>query len=384
MQSEALTVRRKVVIIHRIIAPYRVPFYRNLKETLYSRGVDLVVLYGHPRPRESDPYVELDIGTKVPTKYFYVGERFLVWLSALKAALASDLVVVQQANTNLLNYVLILMRLSGRFGFKLAFWGHGKNFQAANKVSFGERFKRYYSKFADYWFAYTDLSAEAIAAIGFPKQNIISVNNAIDTNQAIQTYDSITDGQTAPLRSRFGISEDSPVGIFCSRLYYLKRIDFLLQCLTEIRGQVPGFHFFIIGDGEEAWKIKEFCKQNDSWCHYLGPLYGEDKIRFFKLSQFQLLPGGVGLNIVESFALLAPLFTTRHWTHGPEIAYLSNGINGIMTDDSIESFVEEVVNWVTNPTRLDALVQGCRSVRSFYSTENMAERFAAGIQSALS
>ena len=46
------------------------------------------------------------------------------------------------------------------------------------------------------------------------------------------------------------------------------------------------------------------------------------KIRYFDLAHFQLMPGPVGLHIVESFAMLKPLATTNLKTHGPEIAYL--------------------------------------------------------------
>lgn len=373
---------QRVLIIHRIIAPYRVPFYEKLRNTLLNADIDLQIIYGHPREHETDPYDNLDFGIQVKTKYFYLGSRFLVWLSALRYVNKYDLVIVQQANNNLLNYVLIAFRKFGRF--RLAFWGHGKNFQAANEYSFGEQFKKLYSKHADHWFAYTDMSKAAVAGIGFPVDRITSVNNSIDTDVSIRMYESIDDHEISALRSKFGISEGSPIGIFCSRLYYLKRLDFLLHCLEKIKNEVKDFHFFVIGSGEEESKIKEFSHKNDLWFHYLGALFGMDKIRFFKLAQFQLMPGGVGLNIVESFVLLTPLITTRHTTHGPEIVYLKNGINGVMTDDNIELYVRQVVACIKNPSRLDQLVKGCLDDRHTYSIDNMVNRFVTGIQTVLS
>jgi glycosyltransferase involved in cell wall biosynthesis len=345
-------------------------------------GIDLSVVYGYPRKNETDPYSNLDFGIQVSTIYLIVGKRFLVWMSAMKYVFSSNLVIVQQSNTNIINYLLIPLRKL--FGFKLAFWGHGINFQARNRKSFGERFKRYYSKHADYWFAYTELSKDAIIKMRFRSERIATVNNAINVNEAIATYDSITSEDTDALRLQFGITKDSNVGIFCSRLYHLKRINFLLKCLDKIRTQITDFHFIMVGSGEEEKGVKEFAERNGEWFHFVGPLFGIDKIRLFKLAQFQLMPGGVGLNILESFALLTPLITTYHNSHGPEMIYLENGINGIVTKDDLESYVGVIVDLLTDKTYLNQLIEGCAIVRNKYSIENMAQRFADGIQTALS
>lgn len=375
-------ISKKVIIIHRIIAPYRVPFYEMLRNILVAKGIDLSVIYGYPRHHETDPYASLSFGTQVKTRYLIIGQRFLVWLSAMKYACSSDLVIVQQSNTNLINYLLIPLRKL--LGFKLAFWGHGINFQATNPNSIGERLKKYYSIHADHWFAYTDLSKVALVKMGFPSSRITSVNNAINVNDAITTYDSIASQDIDSLRLQYGINEGSIVGIFCSRLYHLKRIDFLLQCVGEIKRQVKNFHFILVGSGEEEKKVKEYSARNREWFHFVGPQYGIDKIRLFKLAHFQIMPGGVGLNIVESFALLTPLITTNHNSHGPEMIYMENGINGIVTIDDLEIYVGAIVGVTRDKSALTRLTEGCKVVRNTYSVENMAQRFADGVQAALS
>jgi len=353
--------KKKVLIIHRIIAPYRIPFYKELNKRLSNMGIDLSVVYGYPRKNETEPYSNLDFGIQVPTKYFSVGKRFLVWVSALKYVIKADLVVVQASNTNLINYLLIPMRKIT--GFKLAFWGHGKNFQAKDERSFRERFKRLYSKCADHWFAYTDLSAKAVMDFGFPKEHITSVCNSIDTKENIKHLKSITSYEVSQLRKIYDIEDSSPIGIFCSRLYKDKRIRFLLDCLLEIKKRVDNFHFILLGDGPESRIVKNFADNNSHWFHWVGSRYGKEKVLFFSIANFQLLPGAVGLNIVDSFALLTPLITTNIHSHGPEIIYLENGQNGVMTENTKVSYVNEVIRIVEDKAYLERLVQGCKKAR---------------------
>jgi L-malate glycosyltransferase len=369
--------RKKAIIIHRIIAPYRIPFYTELKKRLSAMGIDLSVVYGYPRKNEPDPYGNLDFGIQVATRYFWQRKRFLVWLSALKYVMRADLVVVQASSTNIINYLLIPLRKI--IGFKLAFWGHGKNFQAIDENSFKERFKRIYSRCADHWFAYTDLSMKAVIGFGFPREHITSICNSIDTKESIGFLESISSNEIRLLRERYDIEDGAPVGIFCSRLYKDKRVDFLLDCLQEVKHRVGNFHFLLLGDGVESGIVKSFADSNSDWFHWIGTKYGREKILFFSVASFQLLPGAVGLNIVDSFALLTPLITTSISSHGPEIIYLENGENGIMAQNTRESVVNEVMHVIQDRAYRRRLIEGCRRARQVYTIENMAARFADGI-----
>lgn len=279
-------------------------------------------------------------------------------------------------------YPLVCLRKL--FGYKLAFWGHGQNLQEANRNSLSERWKRAYSLHANQWFAYTDLSKEIIREMGFPEDQITSVNNAIDTTENIRIYNEITDEEIDELRQQYSIEKKSPVGIFCSRLYREKRIDFLLQCVTQVKERVGDFHFFVIGSGPDSSIVEKYACNHSNWFHYVGPKYSREKVKFFKLAQFQLMPGPVGLHIVDSFALLTPLVTTKISIHGPEIAYLENGFNGVMTENTTDAYVSEIVRLIGDKTYQEMLVKGCIKARKQYTIENMVARFANGICQTLS
>ena len=373
---------KRVVFVQRLIGPYRIPFYRQLKVSLERRGIDLVVIYGQPAKNEKEPFADLGFGIKLKSRYFYIGSKFLVWTPFLKYVRDTELIIVQQGNIHLKTYLLILLRKILRF--KLAFWGHGRNLQAANRNSLRERLKRAYSLHADHWFAYTDLSKEIIREFGFPEDRITSVNNAIDTTESIRICGEITEEETNELRQQYSLTKETPVGIFCSRLYREKRIEFLLECVTQVKERVSDFHFFVIGSGSDSSIVQNYANNHRSWFHYVGPKYGREKVKFFKIAQFQLLPGLVGLHIVDSFALLTPLITTNIDFHSPEIVYLKNGFNGVMTENTTDAYVSEIVQLIGDKTYQERLVKGCMKARKQYTIENMVALFANGIISALS
>jgi glycosyltransferase involved in cell wall biosynthesis len=370
--------REKVVILQRISAAYRVAFYEQLCASLRENGIELTVVYGqHCKFEANDMPQPIGCGKVIRNRYIYIGRRFLVWQSGLRYLRGADLIIVQQATRNLINYSLLLCRKI--FGYKLAYWGHGRNFQSMNPNSILERFKRIYSTYVDFWFAYNELSAEIVKNMGFPKEKIVSVDNAIDTHDTKLISDTIGPEEIEAARKKYCLKPNTPVGIFCSRLYNEKRLSFLIECLEEIRRNVPDFHFIMIGDGVESSIVNDFSERHGDWFHWVGARYGREKICLFKLAQFQLMPGAVGLNIVESFALLTPIVTTDISNHGPEIHYLDSGSNGLMTENSKVAYVQVVVDLIRNKALQVRLIEGCQEARELYTIENMVERFAKGI-----
>ena len=106
-------------------------------------------------------------------------------------------------------------------GPRLAYFGHGKNFQAARPDSAAERFKRLWIKQVDWWFAYTQRSAAIVAGAGFPRDRITVVNNAIDTSGIAAEVAALDPAaQTAFRQSLFGGSQN--IGVYVGGLYRRK------------------------------------------------------------------------------------------------------------------------------------------------------------------
>jgi glycosyltransferase involved in cell wall biosynthesis len=373
---------KKVIIFQRITAGYRIPFYTQLKHILDSHGIELNVFYGQPSKFELyDEVPEFNCGKRVANKYLYFGRRFLIWQPFFKYLRNADLVILQQGNVLISNNAIMLLRHI--FSYKVAYWGHGRNFQTVNKNSLSEHLKKLNSTHVNRWFAYNDLSKKVIMNFGYPEEKITSVNNSIDTKENMALLDGITKHELREIRLEYSINENSHVGIFCGRLYRAQEIDFLIRAVEMVKKKIKNFHFFIIGDGVESLAVKTFADKNMDWFHWVGARYGRDKALFFSMADFQLMPGAVGLHVVESFALLTPLITTDSDRHGPEIAYLDSGNNGLITKNTIDSYVNDIISVIEDVHYYRRLVEGCRKARKYYTLENMVTRFADGIRKEL-
>ena len=121
---------------------------------------------------------------------------------------------------------------------------------------------------------------------------------------------------------------------------------------------------------------------NTDWIHYVGPKFGKDRVKYFKISSVQLMPGLVGLGILDSFALETPIITTKYKYHSPEIEYLNNENNGIITEDSVDIYVRKLIQVLKSEQYL-SLIEECRSSSETYTIETMVTNFKNGIVSCM-
>jgi glycosyltransferase involved in cell wall biosynthesis len=106
---------------------------------------------------------------------------------------------------------------------------------------------------------------------------------------------------------------------------------------------------------------------------------------YWAVSKVLLMPGLVGLVIVDSFALGVPIITTEYPYHSPEIDYLKNGVNGLMIEcgESPAVYADAVARLLTSPDLLSALRRGALASAADHTIEAMASNFANGIKNAL-
>lgn len=372
----------KVVIIQRILPHYRIPFFRMLNEVLVQQNIQFQLLYGQEKfgtvPKTVD--VADEWATKIENRYIdlpFVGE--VVWQPCWRYLQDADLVVVEQANRLLLNYPLKFLWPNSKR--KVAYWGHGANFQSPNPDSLDNRLKRYLADKVDWWFAYTELSLRHIEKTGFPREKITVVQNCIDTTALEYAVGRTSSEDLQVLRLRLGLRSDR-IGLYCGGLYADKRLDFLVEACDKLKEQVCDFECIVIGDGPERGKIVDAAASRD-WLHYLGPIFDDERIPYFLMARALLMPGLVGLVIVDSFVTRVPLFTTDNKIHSPEIAYLDNAINGFMTDNNVSAYVKEVSKSLTDDAYWQVLRQGCAESAKKYSLNKMVQNYGDGIRRCL-
>lgn len=368
-------IKKTVVIIQRRLTHYRTPLFTLLKQKLYEHNISLRLLVGEPTKQE---LLKRDEGViswaeKIPTYYFGA----LCWQPYGKYISNADLVITAQENKLIYNHFL----LSYKKNYRIAFWGHGANLQSKNPNGLSERYKRWTSKRVDWWFAYTNTSLNLVSNTGFPQNKITNLENAIDTVSLLSNIEAITESEISKIRNQLGWI-DGNIGIFIGSLYADKRLDFLLDSANKLKVLNPNFKLIILGSGPMSEMIKKFC-QDKSWCIWVGAQTGLEKAKYLAVSDVLLNPGLVGLGILDSFVAKVPMVTTNCGLHSPEIAYLQQDQNGLMTANTIDAYVEGVQKVIHNTTYRNTLLKGCAESAKHYTIENMATNFLNGILRAL-
>jgi glycosyltransferase involved in cell wall biosynthesis len=373
---------RKVLIAYKYVPQYRAPFFDQLRDKLAADDIELTLVYGDPTPSEATKKdaSKLPWATYLPSRSFVIRGSHLLYQPFLRLSKDFDLIIVEQANRLLINPLLILLH---RLGLRhVAYWGHGKNFQT-REPGLARWLKNYLATNVGWWFAYNETSAKVVMELGYPSERITRVMNTIDNQKLANDLASVTDAEVEALRARMGI-DTSNVCLYIGGMYDLKRLDFLFEALLEIKHRIPDFRMIFLGSGVDKHKAEAFVQQH-TWCSFEGSRFGREKATYMKLGKLILMPGLVGLAIIDSFVAGLPIVTTDLNYHSPEIEYLQSGRNGVMVQaaDDASAYAVRVSDLLQNDAALQKLREGCAASAEEYSMAQMVERFSNGIKEAL-
>jgi glycosyltransferase involved in cell wall biosynthesis len=366
---------KEVVIIQRRLTDYRVPLFEGLRQTLLSKKINLRLLngVGTERERAKGDSGSISWAEPLPTTYFL--QDRICWQSFREVTRVSDLVIITQENWMIANHLALIAPRQGR----LAFWGHGGNFQR-QKRDWRDRYKDWSSRQVDWWFGYTSLSQGRVEEAGFPPEKITCLNNAVDTSSIALDLAKARETRRAEILANFNLQEGN-FGIFIGSLYREKRVDFLIDAAMLIKQAVPDFQLLIVGNGPDEMSLKSEAEALD-WVHFVGGRRGSEKAQLLRLAKVFLNPGLVGLGIFDALCAGIPLLTTDCGLHSPEIAYLEADV-GVMTSDDITVFAETAIKTLIDPVLRDSAARKGPELANRLGLDQMIVNFAAGIQRAL-
>jgi glycosyltransferase involved in cell wall biosynthesis len=373
---------KKVVIMQYRLLHYREDLFEKLKKKCEENSINLYLVHGQASQVEKKKKDEgfLEWAEPVKNLFFRVRNVELVWQPFPKRHRDADLVIVMQEVRILSNYSLIFLRK--RYTKNLAYWGHGINFQSRAPNGFREKWKKILLNKVDWWFAYTKLTTELLEKAGFPSKKITNLNNSVDTSKFQVEYNSISDEETEKFKDSLGISGKSKIGVFCGSLYKDKKLDLLLASSEIVRKKI-NFHVIIIGAGSELEMLEKY-SLDKPWVHLMGMKKGYEKALCFRASDVMLNPGLLGLHILDSFAVGIPIISTNNARHSPEIEYIDNGVNGILTDDDELSYSNAILKLLENSGIYDDIKESAKNSGRYYTLDNMVENFYDGIAKVVS
>jgi glycosyltransferase involved in cell wall biosynthesis len=372
---------REVAIVQYRLLHYRLELFEQLRTACAERDIDLKLVHGDATPTEAirQDTGELPWAIKVKNRSWRVGGRDLLWQPFSKLVRQADLVVFMQESRLLSNYPWLFGWAPRRT--RVAYWGHGRNFQSNAPTGLRERWKSHMLNSVDWWFAYTDLAARIVREAGFPNDRITVLNNAIDNHGFEADLASVTADEVSTLRASIGAAEGAVVGLYCGSLYPDKRLDLMIAACERVVADHPDFRLVIVGDGPSRTDLQPV--MDKPWFHWAGTQRGKGKAAWFRASQLFINPGGLGLSILDTFVAGVPMVTTIDAKHGPEIAYLEDGVNGVVTEGSTEAFATAIERLVDDPTRRMLLADQALESAGNYTLDSMVERFVTGIDACL-
>jgi glycosyltransferase involved in cell wall biosynthesis len=156
----------------------------------------------------------------------------------------------------------------------------------------------------------------------------------------------------------------------------------MIAAADRVHAELPDFRLIVIGDGPSVGEIHSAAKSR-SWIKYLGALRGLEKAACFRIADVVFNPGAVGLHVLDAFCSGLPLATTLEAKHGPEISYLKDGYNGIISPDNVEIYGQRVSRLLRDRAAHDRLCTAAKDAAGQYTLENMVKRFADGIERCL-
>jgi L-malate glycosyltransferase len=372
-----LSMKREVVFVERRMPHFRVAFYNGLRAALHSDGIRMRVLTGQPTSAEMAKRDSDNIDWSESLRSTYILGEKICWMPIRVDLGKGDLLVVEHENKLVWN----IWELYKPRAYKVAFWGHGRNRQSTDPDGWRERFKRFTTLRADWYFAYTDESRRTLLDFGYPDEKVTVFNNAIDTKQLRADHKGIRDEERQTLAESLALT-GKPVGMFLGSLYAQKGLDLCLQAALAVRQRVPEFQWLVVGDGPDRGQVQAMAAEHP-WVHWVGARLGRDKALYASLADVFMVPSAIGLVALDSLVLGKPIVTMRDNAHGPEIAYLQHGVNALMTSNQVDDYASSLAALLLDSGRLKRMQDACSAMGEHYTVEAMISRVRHGVLSAM-
>jgi L-malate glycosyltransferase len=259
-------------------------------------------------------------------------------------------------------------------GRKQLFWGMGLarrygGVAERDRRRAGEAVRRLMLPACDHYLSYTELSTASLLDRGYDAARITTLNNAVE---GLAAPEQAMTAQRVPLQA-----------LFVASLVEDKEPLAAVAIVDRLRLLAPGATLHLVGDGPLRPQCEQAARER-AWVRYHGPLRGERLRELALASDIAIIPGRVGLAVLEMASAGLPTATFAASRHGAEIAYLKDGINGLFLTDDIDAAAKELGTLLTDRPALERMRSEALSMASKYTVRRMAANFADGVLASLS
>jgi len=369
-----------VAIVHPWMPQYRLEFFERLRSSLASSGIEIDLAYGGiPAYAEGrGDECHLDWARPLAERRFGLAGRSLSFREIWKPALAADLLVVEDGLRNLDTWAYLLARKARRR--PIAFWGHGRT---TDKAVTGPEatLKEVLVKRGDWWFAYTEGTADHLAGLGISRSRVTILDNTFDTEELATAAAAVEGPETDRLIRELGLTRGHSA-LYLGGLSGSKNLELLIEASRIVAATDPLFKAVIAGAGPERQRLEALA--SGAPVVFAGPVFDSGSKAALALAcDFMALPGLVGLAAVDSFVLRLPAVAVSPWTHCPEFEYLRPGANSLVVAPNPSEYARALLSLVEDRDLLGRLKEGCAEDSGRYPLDSMVSSFSSGVLGAL-
>lgn len=188
-------------------------------------------------------------------------------------------------------------------GKKVYAWGHGLKHHS-RRLGFLEKF---YQNSLTTYLTYSEKGRERMIELGYPLEKYRVIYNSL--NEGVD-YE-VANYQRSEIYKRH-FDNDDPVLIFTGRLTENKRLDMLVQAVSELNEEHFNVNLMIVGDGTMSESlhssVKNFGIEDRVW--FYGECYDESVLKkLFYNADLCVSPGNVGLTALHALSYGVPVVT---------------------------------------------------------------------------
>jgi glycosyltransferase involved in cell wall biosynthesis len=371
-------IKKKIAIIQKLIPHYRIDFFHLLCEkapntkifhstTLSSDGLIQKIHFDFPNQRVNMIDNKLFCFQNLIGKVIRADVDFIVLGLELKI---------------LSNFFIWIISFFTKT--KIIWWTHGYNVHNKQKniMFYLDRIiKTFLLKHSHGVLLYTEYNLDELLERGIDREKIIIYNNTMNELPHQLALNNVTSEITEKVEQESRKSSHSLMLI--GRLTPMKRIDQLLEVAKKLVITCPDLRVFIIGDGSERSRLETDVRVLglEGNIFFLGAINDPVLLApYMKLTDFNIIPGAVGLSLVHSMICGVPFVTLKDSPHSPEVAYLRNNYNGYMATN-----IDDMVNWLIDcfehPEKIATMKNNClATIKNEINMDGMVSRFASAFQ----
>lgn len=362
----------KIVIVQPYVPRYRRPFFDAVMTELRAHGHHCEVVTGtlnRKRAARGDSVTAAwhkahrGFSIRIRGRHFRFYSSWRDWVDA-------DVVIVELATGSIDTYAALVAKGKRRVGV----WGHvglqtGQDSRALRRV------ETWQLRRADLVFAYTEAGRERAISRGSDRDLTMSLDNTVDLS-----------GVRAAIARRAEAAEPTVYGtlqvrpgktfVYIGGLDSSKRVDFLAEVMNRLWEADPEVRLLVGGSGNQAHFLT--AAETRGQVEFLGRIGDDEKAYFAQVGDALLMPGRVGLVAAESFVLGLPIITTDWPNHAPEFEYLTPGHDCVVTANSVDAYVDRLLDLIESPDELGRLRANALKRSGWPTLEHMSQTFVRG------